>query len=34
MWAMRTIDLVEVRRPNSLRKEMQDILKEASRKYK
>ena len=34
MWAMRNIDLVEVKRPISLRKEMQDIIKNAAQKYK
>jgi len=34
MWAMRNIDLVEVKRPNSLRSEMQDIIKNAEEKYK
>ena len=34
MWAMRNIDLVEVKRPISLRKEMQDIIKNAAKKYK
>ena len=33
MWAMRNIDLVEVKRPNSLRSEMQDIIKNATEKY-
>ena len=33
MWAMRNIDLVEVKRPISLRKEMQDIIKEANERY-
>ena len=34
MWAMRNIDLVEVKKPSSLRKEMQDIIKKATKKYK
>lgn len=34
MWAMRNIDLVEIKRPSSLRKEMQDIIKDAAKKYK
>lgn len=34
MWAMRNIDLVEVKRPNSLRSEMQYIIKNAEEKYK
>ena len=34
MWAMRNIDLVEVKRPLHLRKEMQEIIKKASNKYK
>lgn len=33
MWAMRNIDLVEVKRPISLREEMKKLVKEASRKY-
>ena len=33
MWAMRNIDLVEVKRPLSLRKEMQEIIKKARKKY-
>ena len=33
MWAMRNIDLVEITRPEALRKEMQDIIKEAGKKY-
>ena len=33
MWAMRNIDLVEVKRPVSLRKEMQNIIKNAAKKY-
>ena len=33
MWAMRNIDLVEIKRPEVLRKEMQDIIKEAGKKY-
>ena len=34
MWAMRNIDLVEVKKPISLRKEMQNIIKNAMKKYK
>ena len=34
MWAMRNIDLVEVKRPISLRNEMQEIIKNAAQKYK
>ena len=34
MWAMRNIDLVEVIKPDSLRKEMQEIIKDAEKKYK
>ena len=34
MWAMRNIDLVEVKRPITLRKEMQEIIKNAEKKYK
>ena len=33
MWAMRNIDLVEVKRPLSLRKEMKEIIKEANERY-
>mgnify|MGYP000341126875 CR=1 FL=1 len=33
MWAMRNIDMVKVKKPLSLRKEMQDILKSAINKY-
>ena len=33
MWAMRNIDCVEVIRPESLRKEMKEIIKIANRKY-
>ena len=33
MWAMRNIDLVEVLKPISLRKEMQDIIKNAMKRY-
>lgn len=33
MWAMRNIDLVEVKRPLSLREEMRKIIKEAANKY-
>lgn len=33
MWAMRNIDLVEVIKPISLRREMQDIIKNAMKKY-
>lgn len=33
MWAMRNIDLVEVKKPVSLRKEMQNIIKNAAKKY-
>ena len=34
MWAMRNIDLVEIKRPITLRNEMQDIIKEAAKRYK
>ena len=34
MWAMRNIDLVEVKKPLSLRKEMQEVVKNAASKYK
>lgn len=34
MWAMRNIDLVEVKRPISLRNEMKDIIKDAAERYK
>lgn len=33
MWAMRNIDLVEVKKPITLREEMKKILEEASKKY-
>ena len=33
MWAMRNIDLVEIKRQEVLRKEMQEIVKEAGKKY-
>ncbi len=33
MWAMRNIDLVEVIRPLSLREAMQDVIKNAAKKY-
>lgn len=33
MWAMRNIDLVEVKRPLALRKEMQDVIRNAMKKY-
>ena len=33
MWAMRNIDLVEVKRPLTLRSEMQEIIKKAIKKY-
>lgn len=33
MWAMRNIDLVEVKRPVSLRNEMQEIINNAGKKY-
>ena len=33
MWAMRNIDLVEVKRPLTLRNEMQDVVKNAMKKY-
>ena len=33
MWAMRNIDLVEVKRPIELREEMKKIIKEAEKKY-
>ena len=33
MWAMRNIDLVEVKRPLTLRKEMQEIIENAMKKY-
>ena len=34
MWAMRNIDLVEVKKPVSLRKEMQEIIIDAAKRYK
>ena len=34
MWAMRNIDLVEVKRPINLRSEMKEIIKNAQKKYK
>ena len=34
MWAMRNIDLVEVKKPISLRHEMQEVIKNAMKKYK
>ena len=34
MWAMRNIDLVEIIRPVSLRKEMKEIINKAEQKYK
>ena len=33
MWAMRNIDLVEVIKPQTLRDEMKEIIKKASKKY-
>lgn len=33
MWAMRNIDLVEVKRPAALREEMQEIIKQAAKRY-
>lgn len=33
MWAMRNIDIVEVKRPVSLRKEMKEIIEDARKKY-
>ncbi len=33
MWAMRNIDLVEVKRPISLREEMKKVVEEANKKY-
>ena len=33
MWAMRNIDLVEVKKPITLREEMRKIVEEASKKY-
>ena len=33
MWAMRNIDLVEVKRPIGLRNEMQEVIKNAMKKY-
>ena len=33
MWAMRNIDLVEVKKPLTLRNEMQDVIKNAMKKY-
>ncbi len=33
MWAMRNIDLVEVKRPITLRNEMQEVVKNAMKKY-
>ena len=33
MWAMRNIDLVEVKRPITLRNEMKEVVKNAMKKY-
>lgn len=33
MWAMRNIDLIEVKRPVSLRNEMKEIIEDAGKKY-
>ena len=33
MWAMRNIDLVEVKKPSSLRNELKEIVNDASKKY-
>ena len=33
MWAMRNIDLVEVKRPIHLREEMKEIVEKAFNKY-
>ena len=33
MWAMRNIDLIEVKRPLSLREEMKKIIKNAGKRY-
>lgn len=33
MWAMRNIDLIEIKRPVSLRKEMKEIIDDAGKKY-
>ena len=33
MWAMRNIDLVEVKKPVSLRTEMKEIVEKAREKY-
>ena len=33
MWAMRNINCVEVIKPNSLRQEMKEIIKEAEKRY-
>ncbi|MBQ9266946.1 MAG: WYL domain-containing protein [Clostridia bacterium] len=33
MWAMRNIDLIEVKRPESLRNEMKKIIKDANKRY-
>ena len=33
MWAMRNIDLIEVKRPLSLREEMKKIIKSAGKRY-
>ena len=33
MWAMRNINCVEVVKPNSLRQEMKEIIKEAEKRY-
>lgn len=34
MWAMRNIDMIEVKKPLSLRKELKEIITDASKKYK
>ena len=33
MWAMRNIDMVEVKKPETLRNEMKEIIKKATEKY-
>ena len=33
MWAMRNIDLVEVKKPSSLREEMKKVILDAAKRY-
>lgn len=33
MWAMRNIDLVEVKRPTELRNELKTVIEEARKRY-